>query len=101
MAAICGKCGRDCRTRLALGKHEGKCEGLVPAGEVLPVGSLAARVEYSNRHGDDGTAKCPRCNEIFKTFLKLGEETWVCLTCGAHFTPKHVLARIRGELCKK
>ena len=76
---ICKLCGRDCRTALALSKHEPKCEG---------------EFKFSNRHETKMSEKCPICLDGLKDFWKKEEDTWVCLTCGCHFSPKRLIDRI-------
>lgn len=80
MTAICSKCGRDCVTQLALGKHEAKCGGV----------NEAAPYRFSDRHATNAE-KCPRCLDVFTDFLILNGDTWVCLECGCHFTPRERL----------
>jgi len=84
MTAICSKCGRDCVTKLALGKHEAKCEVEVFSGLSQP------SYFFSDRH-QTKNEKCPRCMEIWADFLILDADTWVCLSCGCHFTPRERL----------
>lgn len=91
MTAICGKCGRDCRTKLALGKHEAKCDGITVVPEY---GDDAGKWVFYDRHEGKGH-KCPKCNEIWADFVILGEMDWVCLKCGCHFVPKDKLEEMR------
>jgi len=94
MTAICPKCGRDCRTALALGKHEAKgCEGMEQV--VLTPENHNPESLYSFYDPHTGkNEKCPKCNEIFVFHLILDENTWVCLKCGCHFMPKERLNEI-------
>ena len=77
MTAICAKCGRDCKTQLALGKHEAICVGVNETAPYL----------FYDKH-TDGREKCPMCKEIWADFLILDNDTWVCLACGCRFMPK-------------
>lgn len=119
MTAICSKCGRDCRTALALGKHEAKgCDGTgIPEVVLTPENhdpedwkpieghdvttsemirfteDTLPDYEFSDRHKTK-IEKCPKCNEIWADFLILNENTWVCLSCGCHFMPREKLNAI-------
>ena len=100
MTAICSKCGRDCTTKLALGKHQMKgCEGPkvnVPDGWDPPISEDAEKPPkylFYDRHTAKGEM-CPKCCEIWEDFLILNGNTWVCLKCGCHFTPKETLNQV-------
>ena len=80
----CPKCGMECKTKLALSKHEPKCEFLYD------------HERFTNRF--DGGQRCPKCSQYGKSFYKLSVETWVCLECGMHFTPGVVLDGLRREV---
>ena len=80
MEYICGQCGRDCGSKMALGKHELKC------------------IPFTSRFG--GVDRCPICNNHNKSFYCLGDETLVCMECGVHFMPRGALELRREELSK-
>jgi hypothetical protein len=90
MTAVCGKCGRDCRTALALSKHEPKCEGEIVGKRGPALLDAAPEFIFYDRHSQKGE-KCPRCSEIWEDFLILDENTWVCLKCGCQFMPRERL----------
>ena len=87
MSAICQKCGRDCRTALALSKHEAKCCPTETQQE--------PDLEYIfyDRH-EQKAAKCPVCKEIWSDFLVVDPMKWVCLKCGCYFIPTEKLKEI-------
>ena len=113
MTAICLKCGRDCRTALALGKHEAKgCDGKMeeviltsenhnPEDFQPIVGHDVARetFEFSNWQETKGDFKtiaerCPKCANEIAQFWKKDEWVWVCLECGLNFTPRRKLREL-------
>lgn len=55
-------------------------------------------VEFTNRFVDKN--RCPKCSNYSKSFYVLGEDTYVCLECGTHFTPSGRLAEL-VERCSK
>jgi hypothetical protein len=81
---ICRYCERDCRTKLALDKHEAVCD---------------KRPVFYDRH-EQLREKCPVCKETFTYFWKREDDLWVCLKCGCVFVPRWKFAeieRIRQE----
>lgn len=121
MTAICPKCGRDCKTALALGKHETKgCEGPeappvvqttmpdLPLSDrdrahcqaaVLAMGGNPFKfTNWQETKGDFKTIaeRCPRCSNEIAQFWKKDEWTWVCLECGINFTPRTKLRELIG-----
>ena len=84
---VCDTCGLDCRTPLALGKHRVKCE--------KEIDSLG----FSDRHDKTGD-KCPVCKDTWVFFWKKDGDTWVCLACGCHFTPKDRLKVVNDARLK-
>lgn len=92
---VCLKCGRDCRTKLALSKHENKC-----SGSSFEIEGEIYELSFSNRHETSRLKipeKCPVCSEFFIDFWIKDPSTWVCLGCGCHFTPKSILSEIYAE----
>jgi len=85
-SCVCQKCGRDCKTKMALDKHQSVC-GLTEKHE-----------KFTNRF--DGEQRCPKCSQYGKSFYKKDKETLVCLGCGIHFTPDSVLRKLREEVSK-
>lgn len=103
---VCEKCGMDCGSSLAFGKHGKKCEGRpkseiiadVGAGAVGDPGQVADHPRFVNRFKAvaDGD-RCPKCSNMGKSFYKHDDYTWVCLECGTHFTRRAALAALREE----
>lgn len=81
---ICRYCGRDCKTKLGLDKHEKACD---------------QKPEFYDRHEKKGV-KCPVCRDTFRYFWKKRWDEWVCLECGCVFVPRfrvEEIERIRTE----
>ena len=74
----CSKCGRDCGSKMALGKHEGSC------------------INFTHRFNDNN--RCPKCSNQHKSFYKLDKDTLVCMECGLHFMPLDRMVELRNEL---
>jgi len=79
----CKYCGLDCKTKLALGKHEAVCE---------------KRPEFYDWHSKK-EEKCPICRGITRFFWKREWDLWVCLECGCVFVPKSRVREIEQIRC--
>ena len=77
------ECGKDCRSKLMLDKHRGVC---------------ASVNRFTNRFTVND--RCPKCSMFDRSFFIKDMETYVCLDCGVHFTPKGMLEELRGESAK-
>ena len=80
----CRYCLLDCRTPLALEKHEAKC-------------SKNERIKIMSRHKKAREDRCPVCLDAFVELGVIDAETWVCLNCGCHFTPRSRLFDINEK----
>ena len=114
---VCDTCGLDCRTPLALGKHKVKCASDVLQSNTAFVAKCVnesdfkdykprrvwqikgSKPEFSDRHDKTGD-KCPVCKDTWVFFWKKDGDTWVCLACGCHFTPKDRLKVVNDARLK-
>lgn len=82
----CSKCGRDCKSKMALDKHQPTC------------GLIESHDRFTNRF--DSSQRCPKCSQYGKSFFKKDEVTLACLECGIQFVPDDVLKLLRDEVSK-
>lgn len=88
MTAICEGCGRDCRTKLALSKHEIKC-----------MGKPKESVQFLNRHHKTGE-KCSICRDVFSDLGVIDANTLFCLACGCVFKTKKFREDVLGRIAE-
>lgn len=85
-AYACEKCGRDCKSKMALDKHQSIC------------GLSIDHPDFVNRFNTQD--RCPKCSQFGKSFYIKDPHTWVCMECGIHFTPTETMLRLRMQLAE-
>ena len=61
-------------------------------------GGTFSSYDFSDRLETKGRERCPQCMDGFVHFQIKDNQTWVCLNCGCHFTPRAELAEIKESL---